>query len=82
MLAAAVRAGLLDRVGTGVYLLPDWRQVAVRRLAALPQPFPASEARTALETSRRVAIPVLEALDAARDTRRVDGSLRMVLADR
>jgi selenocysteine-specific elongation factor len=77
LLAAAVRAGLLARVGD-VVLLPDWAEEALRRLRALPQPFTASEARGALGTSRRVAIPVLEALDAAGRTRRVDAARRVV----
>ncbi len=79
MLAAACRAGRLVRVGEGVFLLPDAVNEAVRRLAALPQPFTASQARQALETTRRVAIPLLEHLDAARRTRRLDGALREVV---
>ena len=45
----------------------------------LPQPFTLSDARLALDTTRRVAVPVLEALDAARRTRRLDGSRRVVV---
>ena len=37
----------------------------MRVLAALPQPFTTSEARQALGTTRRVAIPLLEHLTAA-----------------
>jgi selenocysteine-specific elongation factor len=39
----------------------DDRAAAV--LASLPQPFTVSEARKALDTSRRVAVPLLEHLD-------------------
>jgi len=79
LLAAAARAGRLTTVGEGIWLLPDWPAEAVRRLAALPQPFTTSEARQALGTTRRVAVPLLEALDAARRTRRLDGSHRVVV---
>jgi selenocysteine-specific elongation factor len=79
VLAAAVRAGRLVALGEGIWLLPDWPEVAVRRLAALSQPFTVSQARQALGTTRRVAVPVLEALDAARRTRRLDGSHRVIL---
>jgi selenocysteine-specific elongation factor len=37
--------------------------VALERLAGLPQPFSASQARAALGTSRRVALPLLAHLD-------------------
>jgi selenocysteine-specific elongation factor len=82
ILAAAVRQGLLLRLtGTSgpVVLLPDAPDQAVRLLAQLPAPFTVSDARGALGTSRRVAIPLLEHLDATRRTRRVDASGRIVL---
>ena len=44
--------------------------------AELPQPFTTSQARQALRTSRRVAIPLLEYLDRARVTERLPGDLR------
>ncbi|WP_432543572.1 selenocysteine-specific translation elongation factor [Kineococcus sp. SYSU DK002] len=69
-LAAAVRAGRLERVAEGVVLAPGYRALAVRALSAVPQPFSMSEARRALGTSRRVAVPLLEALDAAGATAR------------
>jgi selenocysteine-specific elongation factor len=62
-LAAAARAGRLLRVAEGIVLLPDAPQRAAALLAALPQPFTVSEARQALGTSRRVAVPLLELLD-------------------
>jgi selenocysteine-specific elongation factor len=62
-ISAAARAGRLLRVTDGVVLLPGADRDAVRALAALPQPFTLSEARRALGTSRRVAVPLLELLD-------------------
>ncbi|GGL62112.1 selenocysteine-specific translation elongation factor [Streptomyces fumigatiscleroticus] len=80
--AAAVAAGALLRVGDGVLLLPgaDVRAAAVLR--ALPQPFTLSEARRALDTTRRVAVPLLEFLDAQGHTERVDGQRRRCRAER
>jgi selenocysteine-specific elongation factor len=77
-LGAAVRAGLLDRVGTDVFLLPDWAERASHALAALGRPFTVSEARQALDTTRRVAVPLLERLDAERVTRRLPDDRREV----
>jgi selenocysteine-specific elongation factor len=82
ILAAAVRQGLLLRLGNPsgpVVLLPDAPDQAVRLLAGLPAPFTVSDARGALNTTRRVAVPLLEHLDATRRTRRVDASGRIVL---
>ncbi|WP_369054127.1 SelB domain-containing protein [Kineococcus terrestris] len=67
-LAAAVRVGALERVGEGIVLAPGALQRAAVELARLPQPFGAGDARRALGTSRRVALPLLRALDAARLT--------------
>jgi selenocysteine-specific elongation factor len=78
-LAAAERAGLIVRLRDGIILGPTAPDEAVRRLAALPQPFTASQARTALATTRRVAIPLLEHLDAQRRTRRGEGMARTVI---
>ncbi len=71
-LAAAVRAGYLVRVSPDVYLLPGADHDAARILASLPQPFTLSEARQALRTTRRVAVPLLEMLDRLGRTERVD----------
>jgi selenocysteine-specific elongation factor len=82
VLAASERHGLLIRLAgnTGpVVLLPDAPDLAVQRLAALASPFTVSDARGALGTSRRIAVPLLEHLDATRRTRRVDASGRVVL---
>ncbi|MET9064701.1 SelB domain-containing protein [Streptosporangium sandarakinum] len=62
-LAAAVAAGALLRVADGIVLLPGADVRAARVLARLPQPFTVSQARQALGTSRRVAVPLLEHLD-------------------
>jgi selenocysteine-specific elongation factor len=77
-LAAAARAGLLLRVADTVVLAAGAGQEAARRLAELDQPFTTSQARQALGTSRRVAIPLLEYLDRARVTERLPGDLRRI----
>ncbi|MCW2714665.1 MAG: translation elongation factor [Frankiales bacterium] len=77
-LAAAERVGRLLRLGGDVVLLPDGPARAMRVLAALPQPFTLSQARVALGTTRRVAVPLLEHLDGRGWTRRLDGQLREV----
>ncbi|WP_345413458.1 selenocysteine-specific translation elongation factor [Actinomycetospora chlora] len=71
-LGAAVKAGALLKVGDGIYLAPDAADVAVGRLAGLPSPFTLSEARQALGTTRRVAVPLLEYLAKQGRTRRDD----------
>lgn len=75
-LAAAERAGRLLRLKDGVVLLPAAVAEARTRLQEIEQPFSTSQARQALCTTRRVAIPLLEQLDAKGITRRLDGSLR------
>ena len=62
-LALLARGGHLLRVADGVVLLAGADDLAVRRLASLPQPFTTREARTALGTSRRVVLPLLGHLD-------------------
>jgi selenocysteine-specific elongation factor len=69
--AAAERAGLLLRLPGNVLLAPDAPGRAARILAGLPQPFTAAEARKALQTSRRVVIPLLEWLDRKGITKRL-----------
>ncbi|TDD23240.1 SelB C-terminal domain-containing protein [Nonomuraea diastatica] len=71
-LAAAERAGSLLRVGEGVALLPGADARAAELLSRLPQPFTVSQARHALGTTRRVVVPLLEHLDRAGLTERVD----------
>ncbi|MFL6130266.1 MAG: selenocysteine-specific translation elongation factor [Mycobacteriales bacterium] len=77
-LAAAVRAGALLRVADGVYLLPGADDRAAELLAELPQPFTLSEARRGLRTTRRVAVPLLELLDARGLTERLPDDRRRV----
>lgn len=77
-LAAAERAGRLLRLRDEVVLLPDGPARAMRVLARLEQPFTLSQARQALRTTRRVAVPLLEHLDGRGWTRRLDASLREV----
>ncbi|GAB3312160.1 selenocysteine-specific translation elongation factor [Epidermidibacterium keratini] len=78
-LAAAERAGRVLRLRDGVVLLPDAPALAMRELARLQQPFTTSAARQALGTTRRVAIPLLEHLDARGWTRRLDAGHREVV---
>jgi len=75
-IGAAARAGLLLRVTEQIVLAPDAEAQAARALARLPQPFTAAEARQALGTTRRVAIPLLEYLDRAGITQRLPDDRR------
>ncbi|SDG80402.1 SelB C-terminal domain-containing protein [Pseudonocardia oroxyli] len=70
--ATLVRAGELSTVGDGVLLLPDAEDRAVEILRGLPETFTLSEAREALGTTRRVAVPLLEHLARRRRTVRTD----------
>jgi selenocysteine-specific elongation factor len=70
-IAAAARAGLLFRVTEQIVLAPGADAKAAQVLARLPQPFTTAEARQALGTTRRVAIPLLEYLDRAGITQRL-----------
>jgi selenocysteine-specific elongation factor len=81
-LSAAVRAGVLLRVADGVVLAPGATARAAQVLAGLAQPFTLSEARQALGTSRRVAVPLLELLDRERVTERLPDDRRRVTASR
>ncbi len=78
-LAAAERAGRVLRLRDGLVLLPAAPALAMRTLARLEQPFTTSQARQALDTTRRVAIPLLEYLDARGWTRRLDAGHREVV---
>ncbi|WP_041795107.1 selenocysteine-specific translation elongation factor [Modestobacter italicus] len=75
-LAAAVRAEQLVRIADGVYLAPGVAEVARARLAGLPSPFTLSEARQAWGTTRRVAVPLAEWLDARGITVRLPDNTR------
>ncbi len=78
-IGAAVRAGALLRLAENVVLLPGAADDAVRVLAGLPQPFTLSAARRALDTTRRVAVPLLELLDRRGVTRRLPDDARIVV---
>ncbi|MBY8874966.1 selenocysteine-specific translation elongation factor [Micromonospora sp. PLK6-60] len=78
-IGAAVRAGALLRLAENVVLLPGAVDDAVRVLARLPQPFTLSAARQALDTTRRVAVPLLELLDRRGATRRLPDDAREVV---
>jgi selenocysteine-specific elongation factor len=79
-ITAAERAGLLLRVGDLIVLAPGADEQAGRILAGLPQPFTAAEARQALRTTRRVAIPLLEFLDRSGITERLPDDRRRLRA--
>jgi selenocysteine-specific elongation factor len=74
-----VRRGLLLRLADGVYVGPKAVAVAIDRLAGLPEPFTVGDARTALGSSRRVVVPLLEHLDAQRHTRKQSDGTRCVV---
>ena len=79
-IAAAERAGLLLRVSDQIVLAPGADALAASVLAGLPQPFTAAEARVALGTTRRVAIPLLEFLDRAGVTLRLPDDRRRLVS--
>ncbi|SDY93333.1 selenocysteine-specific translation elongation factor SelB [Geodermatophilus africanus] len=75
-LAAAVRDGQLVKIADGVYLAPGVAEQARARLAGVPAPFTLSQARSAWGTSRRVAVPLMEWLDARGVTERLPDDTR------
>ncbi len=77
--ARLARDGHLLAVGGGVVLLPGADDAAYDVLAALPQPFTTSQARQALDTSRRVVLPLLGHLDRTRRTTRLADDTRCVI---
>ncbi|WP_034271507.1 selenocysteine-specific translation elongation factor [Haloechinothrix halophila] len=77
-LGAAVRAGKLLKVSDGIVLLPGADRRAAEILRELPDPFTLSQARQALGTTRRVAVPLLELLDRAGVTQRFPDDTRRV----
>ncbi len=79
-IAAAVHAGELMRISDQVVLAPGADVAAAAILAALEQPFTAAQARQALDTTRRTAIPLLEFLDSAGLTERLADDRRLVRA--
>jgi selenocysteine-specific elongation factor len=79
-LAALVRAGELLRIADGVVLLPGADARALDVLAGLGPEFTLSEARQALGTSRRVAVPLLELLARTGRTARTPSGGHRVIA--
>lgn len=79
-LAAAERAGCLLRVADDVVLLPGAGEAAVTVLRELPQPFTVGAARQALDSTRRVVVPLLEYLDRRGLTERLDETGRRRVA--
>lgn len=77
-LARLDRHGLLLRLDGSVVLLPDAPGHAVDRLKQLPQPFSVSEARQALESSRRVIMPLMSYMDRAGVTVRLADDRRRI----
>jgi len=77
-LARLARDGQVLRLRDNVVLLPGADNLAVRRLGELEQPFTTSQARLALATSRRVALPLLEHLDRTGRTVRLPDDRRRV----
>ena len=78
-LAAAEKAGRIIRIGPdrSVILLPDAPARAAEALAGLPEPFTLSQARKALDTTRRIAVPLLEHMDTLGLTRREGNARRL-----
>ncbi|MFI5895149.1 selenocysteine-specific translation elongation factor [Actinoplanes sp. NPDC051513] len=77
-LAAAVRAGLLVQLAPAVVLRAGAPERAVKELRKISQPFTLSEARKALDTTRRVAVPLLEFLDKRGLTTRQEDDRRII----
>lgn len=78
-IAVAVRLGRLIDLGDNIVVAPKTPALAMRELAKLSQSFTTSQARQALDTTRRVVIPLLEHLDRKGWTRRIDGTHRVVV---
>ena len=75
---AGARGGTAGQ-GDSILLGPKAPAQAMRVLSGLTQPFTTSEARRALDTTRRTVIPLLEHLDARGWTRRLDAGHREVV---
>ena len=77
-LAALHRAGHVLRLSDQVVLAPGADTAALQVLGTLPQPFTVSEARAALDSSRRVVLPLLAHLDRTGGTLRLPDDRRRV----
>ncbi|MDA8279990.1 MAG: selenocysteine-specific translation elongation factor [Actinomycetota bacterium] len=78
ILSAAASAGMVLRLPGEVVLHPSAPDVAMEILVSMEQPFTLSEARQALGTTRKVAMPLLEFLDRSKRTIRVDSQRRKI----
>ena len=78
-LGEAARRGRILHLTGAVFVGAAAPDYAVRRLRELPAPFSVSDARQALGVSRRIAVPLLEHLDARRRTRRLPDGTRFVV---
>ncbi|MFI1828437.1 selenocysteine-specific translation elongation factor [Streptomyces sp. NPDC020412] len=78
----AVRAGLLLCLEEKIVLLPDAPERALAQLAELAQPFTVGAATRALDTTRRVSLPLLRHLDGQGLTVRLDDHRREVVRRR
>ena len=70
------------RISDQIVLAPGAAEAAAIVLAGLEQPFTAAQARQALDTTRRTAIPLLEYLDSAGITERLPDDRRVLRARR
>lgn len=77
-LAVLARDGAVLALGGGIVLAPGADRDAVAVLGDLAQPFTVSEARRALDTTRRVVLPLLAQLDRAGLTLRLADDRRRV----
>jgi selenocysteine-specific elongation factor len=75
-LSQVTAQGLLLHIGSGIYLLPGAIEQACEILAAIEQPFTLSQARQALGSTRRVAVPLLQLLDRQGRTVRESDTIR------
>ncbi len=78
VVAGLARDGHLLSLGDNVVLLPGADAAAYEVLAGLPQPFTTSQARQALDVSRRVVLPLLAYLDRTERTVRLPDDTRRV----
>lgn len=79
---AATRAGLLLCLAPGIVLLPDAPAGALVQVGRLAQPFTVGAASRALDTTRRVSLPLLNHLDERGLTRRLPDHRREVIRSR
>ncbi|GLZ42855.1 selenocysteine-specific translation elongation factor [Actinokineospora sp. NBRC 105648] len=75
-IAAAARAARVLKLGDNVVLLPSAVAEAAAVLSRINQPFTTGQARQALDTSRRVALPLLDLMDRSGLTERLPDDRR------